>query len=185
VLRNKPPYDSQAKFKAEQDDHYDDWLAQIKKLGAHAEEYIAGSAGAGEEAAAPAKGAKKDDLPPELVAAISADLEKCGGIAEKFMGFLQKGDAAGATGLMSDTAFQDRSRDDFVAALKKSNQKLGALKTFTPDTKPDFGMKNGAMTFTLQADSEYENAKVRETLVFIRNKKGEIEFVGYDRKAKE
>jgi hypothetical protein len=129
---------------------------------------------------------KGKDMPPELIAAISADMKRCGETAEKFMGLLKAGKTADAVALMSDTPFKNLSREDFVKALEKSNKVFGPLQSFTPDKDAtDFGVKDGVMTFTLQADAQYENAKVRETLRFIRNSKGEVEFVGYNRTAKQ
>jgi len=40
VLRNKAPYDSPAKFKAEQDAHYDAWLAGLATLASRAEQIL-------------------------------------------------------------------------------------------------------------------------------------------------
>lgn len=181
VLRNKPPYETQKKFKAEQDQNFDEWLAQIKKLGAQAEQYVAATANNSVDAAP----AKDKGMSPELVKAIKTDLDKCGSIAQKFMGLLQQGKTAEAVKLLSDSAFTKMTREEFVAAIEKSNKDLGLLKSFTPDKgATDFGVKNSVMTFTLQADAEYENAKVREILSFTRNAQGEIEFASYDRKPK-
>jgi len=185
VMRNKPPYDTKQKFKAEQDKNYDDWVEQIKKLGGQAESYIEASAGSATSPSQNSAAAKGKEIDPELVKAIQGDMQKCVGIAQKFMGLIQEGKSTQAAKLMGDSAFKKVSREEFVAGLEKSGKILGALKNYTPDkSATDFGVKNSVMTFTLQADAEYENGKVREILTFIRNPSGEVEFVDYVRKPK-
>ena len=122
----------------------------------------------------------------ELAKAIKGDIDKCVTIAREFMGHIQTGDAEKAVGLMSDSAFTKVSRESFVESLKKSNEVFGALKGYQPDKGvAPFGMEGDVVTFKLQADAEYANAKVRETLKFVRNKQGGIDFIGYNRTAKE
>ena len=183
VMRNKPPYESQKKFKAEQDKMWDKWLAELDKLGESASAIIAATAGQGVPDSAPMP--KKGSEDEHLAKAISADMDKCVSIAKQFMGALQAGETAKAVGLMSDRAFGTVSRKDFLEIVEKSNAAYGMLKDYKPDRgATDFGVKNGVMTFTLQADAEYEKGKVRETLKFIRNDQGDIEFVEYDRAPK-
>ena len=87
---------------------------------------------------------------------------------------------------MSDKGFGKISREQFLQTIEKSNGVLGALESYKPDkSATDFGVKEGVMTFTFQADAEYANGKVRETLTFIRNDQGGVEFIGYNRTAKE
>jgi hypothetical protein len=184
-MRNKPPYDTKQKFKAEQDKNYDEWVAQIKKLGGQAEAYIEASAGSASPSPNTAAATKDSQIDPELVKAIQGDMQKCVGIAQKFMGLIQEGKSEQAAKLLGDSAFKKVSREEFVTGLEKSSKVLGSLKNYTPDkSATDFGVKNSVMTFTLQADAEYENGKVREILTFIRNSKGEVEFVDYVRKPK-
>ena len=45
VMRNKPPYDSQTKFKAEQDKQWDQWTADLKSLAENAPALLAATAG--------------------------------------------------------------------------------------------------------------------------------------------
>lgn len=186
VMRNKPPYDTQKKFKAEQDKQWDKWVEEITALGGKAAALMAATAGQGIPDAAPAAKTGKDEIPPELVKAIKVDMDKCVAIAQKFMGHIQAGETEKAVGLMGDAAFTKVSRADFTKAVEKYNGVFGALKSYKPDKDAtDFGVKEGVMTFTLQADAEYANAKVRETLKFIRNDQGGVEFIGYNRNAKE
>lgn len=185
VLRNKPPFETQKKFKAEQDRNYDSWITEIKKLGGEAEALLAASAGV----AAGAPVAKKDEKPAlsdaELAKAIKGDLDKCVAVAEKFVDHMEAGRLAEGVALMSDRTFESTSRPEFIKKLERSNQVFGKLKKFVPDKKAtDFGVKGGIMTFTLQGDGEYENGVVRETLTFIRNEQGGVEFVAYNRTAK-
>lgn len=133
--------------------------------------------------AAPEKPAMSDK---ELEAAIKEDLEKCGVIARKFMTSLQAGEVSKAVALISDPAFTKVSRADFETAIAESNKVFGAMKSFKPDREAtDVAVKDGVVNFTLQADAEYERARVRETLLFIRNKEGGVELFGYNRTAKE
>jgi hypothetical protein len=188
VMRNKPPYETQKKFKAEQDKRWDEWLKDLKALAGNATALMAATAGKGVPAAPPAAPMKKgsDDIPPELVKAIKVDMDKCVAIAKQFMTHLQSGDTQKAVGLMSDTAFTKVSRESFVQAIEKSNGAFGALKDYKPDKDAtDFGIRDGVMTFTLEADAEYANGKVRETLKFIRNDQGVVEFIGYQRTEKK
>lgn len=187
VMRNKPPYETQKKFKAEQDDNWDQWIPELAALASQADALIAATAGKGvPDDAPPAPKTGSDDIPPDLVKAIKVDMDKCVVIAQEFMGHLKAGDTAKAVGLLSDSAFKKVSREDFIKAVEKSNGIFGELKSYKPDkSATDFGVKEGVMTFTFQADAEYANAKVRETLKFIRNDQGEIEFIGYNRTAKE
>jgi hypothetical protein len=185
VLRNKPPYDTKQRFKAEQDKNFDEWVAQIKKLGGQAESYIEASADSASTPSQNSAAAKDKGVDPILVKAIQEDMQKCVGIAQDFMGLIQEGKPAQAAKLLGDSAFKKVTREEFTAGLEKSSKILGALKNYTPDKgATDFGVKNKVMTFTLQADAEYENGKVREILTFIRNSKGEVEFVDYVRKPK-
>jgi hypothetical protein len=185
VMRNKPPYETQKKFKAEQDKQWDTWLEELTALSRKAGALMAATAGKGVPEAAPAAKTGKDDIPPELVKAIKVDMDKCVALAQQFMGHLQAGETEKAVGLMSDAAFTKVTRESFVQSVEKSNGVFGALKSYKPDkSATDFGVKDGVMTFLLQADAEYANAKVRETLKFIRNEQGGIEFIGYNRTAK-
>jgi hypothetical protein len=186
VMRNKPPFNTQAKFKAEQDKEWDQWMADAKSLATSAADIMSVTAGKGVVGAAPAASGRSA-ADQALAKAISADFEKCGAIAQKFMNHLKAGETEKAVALMSERGFRFMSREKFLLGIQKSNEDLGALKSFKPDKAAnDFGVKDGVMTFTLEADSEYTNAKVRSTLKFIRNDKGEIEFVGYSgRTAKE
>ncbi|MEZ0387965.1 MAG: hypothetical protein ACAI34_12900 [Verrucomicrobium sp.] len=190
VLRNKPPFETQKKFKAEQDKNYDEWLAEIEALGGEAERLLAATAGIGVSQAAtpvPAPAPKAAMSDADLAKAIAGDLEKCGTLAQKFITLLEAGKVTEAVALMSDYTFTNATlRADFVKKLEKSNQVFGKVKKYTPDRKRnDFGVKEGIMTFTLQADAQYENALVRETFSFARNEQGGIEFTGYNRTAKE
>ncbi len=185
VFRDKPPFDTPEKFKAERDKHLDSWLNQLAALSSHAEDIMVASAekaGDGAPVAENKPNAKVDD---QLAEAIAADVNKCGAVAEKFITLLKTGDTKGAVTLMSDGAFKKVSRNDFTAGLTKSSKALGALQTFSPDkSATDFGVVDGVMTFTFQGDAQYANGSTRETLRFIRNNKGEVEFVGYNRAAK-
>ena len=196
VMRNKAPYETQAKFKAEQDKQWDSWLKDIAALGAQASDLMDATAGAGTvdkaDAAAPTPkqkpkaGKEKEEVSPELVKAVKVDMDKCVALAQKFIGHLQAGETEKAAALMSDDAFKKMSREEFVQALEKSNTLLGEMKDYKPDkSATDFGVKDGVMTFTLQADAEYAKAKARETLRFIRNAKGGIDFMDYVRTVKE
>ena len=87
---------------------------------------------------------------------------------------------------MDDSAFAGTTRDAILAQLHKSNSVFGELKGFKADRKATtFEMKDGVVNFFLHANSEYANGNVREVLRFIRNQEGKIEFVGYNRTAKE
>lgn len=188
VLRNKPPYDSQKKFKSEQDKHWDKWLAELSALGANAEQLMIATAGQGILDVEPVSAPKKaeSEVSPELMKAIKADMDKCVAIAQQFMTFLQEGETVKAVALMSDTAFTKMTRESFVQNIKKSNTAIGELKNFKPDKNAtDFGVRDNVMTFILQADAEYTNARVRETLKFIRNEQGGIELVSYGREIKD
>ncbi|RBP42572.1 hypothetical protein DES53_106281 [Roseimicrobium gellanilyticum] len=189
VLRNKAPYETQKKFKAEQDKNFDQWLEEISRLGGQAYDLVTASAGATVAApTAPATPAKSssEEISPELVKAIKGDMDKCGKIAMEFMGHLKGGATDKAVALMNDSAFTGTSRDAFAAQLAKSNGVFGELKSFKPDKKSTtFEMKDGLVNFYLHADSEYANATVHEVLRFVKNKAGEIEFVGYNRTAKQ
>jgi hypothetical protein len=185
-MRNRPPYDSQKKFKAEQDKQWDQWTADLKSLAGNAAALIAATAGKGVPESAPVAKKGGDDISPELVKAIKGDMDKCGAIAQEFVGHIQAGSTDKAVALMSDKGFAKISREQFLQTIEKSNGVLGALKNYKPDkSATDFGVKEGVMTFTFQADAEYENGKVRETLTFIRNGQGGIEFIGYNRTAKK
>jgi hypothetical protein len=187
VMRNKPPYDSQKKFKEEQDKQWDRWTADLNSLAENAPVLMASTAGKGVLESAPvAKKSGDDQISPGLVSAIKGDVDKCVAIAQEFMGHIQAGSTAKAVALMSDSGFAKVSRKQFLQAIEKSNGALGALKSYKPDkSATDFGVKEGVMTFTFQSDAEYANGKVRETLKFIRNDQGGIEFIGYNRTAKE
>lgn len=189
VLRNKPPYDTQKKFKAEQDKNLDQWLEEITTLAGQAHALVTASANAAVAApTAPAPPAKSssDEISPDLVKAIKADMDKCGKIGMEFMGHLKAGATDKAVALMHDSAFTSTSRDAFTAQLAKSNVVFGELKSFKADRKAStFEMKDGLVNFYLHADSEYANANVHEVLRFVKNKAGEIDFVGYNRTAKE
>jgi hypothetical protein len=144
------------------------------------------TAGKNAPPAAPAPKKAGDGPSPELAKAIADDVNKCAVIAREFVTHLQAGDTQKAVGLLSDSAFTKVSREDFVKTVEKSNGVFGALKNYKPDKKAtDFGVTDGVMTFMLQADAEYANATVRETLKFIRNDKGGIQFVGYNRTVKQ
>jgi hypothetical protein len=187
VLRNKPPYETQKKFKAEQDKNLDQWLEELTALAGQAHALVTASAGAAlaPPSAPPAK-SSSEEISPELVKAIKADQDKCGQIAMEFMSHLKAGATDKAVALMHDSAFASTSRDAFAAQLAKSNVVFGELKSFKPDKKSTtFEMKDGRVNFYLHADSEYANANVHEVLRFVRNKAGDIEFVGYNRTAKE
>ncbi|WP_075089996.1 hypothetical protein [Verrucomicrobium spinosum] len=178
VLRNKPPFDTQKKFKAEQDKNYDSWIAEIKKLGGEAEALLAASAGAVAGEPMTKKNEKSAMSDAELAKAIKVDLDKCVAVAEKFVDHMEAGRLAEGVALMSDRTFESISRPEFIKKLEKSNQVFGKLKKFVPDKKAtDFGVKGGIMTFILQGDGEYENGDVRETLTFIRNEQGGVDFV--------
>jgi hypothetical protein len=186
VMRNKSPYDTQKKFKAEQDKKWDKWLEDLATISGNAAELIAATAGKGLPETAPAAKKGDDDIPPELVKAIKGDMDKCAAVAQQFMDHLRAGDTEKAVALMSDSAFTKTSREAFLKSVDQSNRTFGALKDYKPDkSATDFGVKEGVMTFTFQADAQYANAKVRETLKFIRNDQGGIEFIGYNRTAKE
>jgi hypothetical protein len=189
VLRNKPPYETQKKFKDEQDKNFDQWLEEITSLAGQAHALVTASAGATAAApTAPASPAKSpsEEISPDLVKAIKGDMDKCGKIGMEFMGHLKAGATDKAVALMHDSAFTGTSRDAFAAQLTKSNGVFGELKTFKPDKKSTtFEMKDGLVNFYLHADSEYANANVHEVLRFIRNKDGAIDFVGYNRTAKQ
>jgi hypothetical protein len=189
VLRNKSPYETQKKFKAEQDKNYDEWVEEIVTLAGQTEGLVAASAKVSATPPPPAPTAPtapSEEISPDLVKAIKGDMDKCGKIAQEFMGLLKDGDTTKAVALMSDSAFTSTSRDAFLAQLTKSNGVFGELKSFKPDRKTTtFEMKDGFVNFFLHADSEYANGNVHEVLRFIRNKAGEIEFVGYNRTAKE
>jgi hypothetical protein len=185
VLRNKPPFETQEKFKAEQDAHFDQWRAELAQLSTQAETVLAATAGNGNGEVAAKKPSAKENLPPELAEAIGADLKKCGAIGQQFIGFIKAGDTKKAVGLMSDNAFKQGSRAEFLSSLDKSLHDLGPLKDFVVDKDAtDFGVVDKDMTFTFQGDAQYEKANMRETLRFIRNRAGEIEFVSYTRKQK-
>lgn len=189
VLRNKPPYDTQKKFKAEQDRNLDQWLEEIAALAGNAHAMVTASANATVPAPSTPAAATKpssEEISPELVKDIKADMDKCGKIGMEFMGHLKAGDTDKAVDLMHDSAFAGTSRDAFTEQLTKSNGVFGALKSFKPDRKAStFGMKDGLVNYYLHADSEYANANVREVLRFVRNKDGAIDFVGYNRTAKQ
>lgn len=129
---------------------------------------------------------KNEPSTEDLTKAISADLKKCGEIGMVFIGHIKSGELDKAAAVMSDRAFQKTTKKDFIASLEKSNKLFGTLQKYTPDKKSvDFGVVDGVMTFTLEADAEYAKANVRETLRFIRNDNTEIEMTGYSRKVKE
>jgi hypothetical protein len=187
VLRNKPPYETQKKFKAEQDKNFDQWVEDIVTLAGQAEDLVAASARASVAPPPPsAPKAPSEEISPELVKAIKGDMDKCGKVAQEFMGYLKDGETTKAVALMDDSAFAGTTRDAFLAQLNKSNGVFGKLKSFKADRKTTtFEMKDGAVNFFLHADSEYANGAVHEVLRFIRNKEGNIEFVGYNRTAKQ
>jgi hypothetical protein len=181
VLRNKAPYDTIEKFKAEQDKNYDTWLKEAAALNGHAEEILATTAAGNAPPTAPTAG---NGATPELAEAIGADLKKCGAVGEKFIGLIKEGDTKGAVALMSDKAFTKYTREEFASGLAKVNKLLGPLQDFTPDKDAtDFGVVDGVMTFTLKGNAKYANGAAKETLRFIRTK-GEIEFVSYSRETK-
>jgi hypothetical protein len=187
VFRNKAPYDSQKKFKAEQDKNLDEWKKEISALTENTEALVLASSKATlpPPPAAPAK-SSSEEISPDLVKAIKADMDKCGKIGMEFMSHLKAGATDKAVALMHDNAFTSTSRDAFTAQLAKSNVVFGELKGFKADRKSStFEMKDGLVNFYLHADSEYANANVHEVLRFVRNKAGDIEFVGYNRTAKE
>ncbi len=178
VLRNKAPYETQKKFKAEQDKNFDDWQADLSTLADEADALVAASANtplAPEPAMSDA----------ELAKAIKADLDTCGKLAQKFMTHLVAGEVDQAVAVMHDNAFTKTTRAAFTQSILESNKIFGALKNFKPDRDAkSFEMKEGVMNFILQADSDYENAKVREVLRFVRGSTGDIQFIGYSRTAK-
>lgn len=183
VLRNKPPFETQKKFKAEQDRNYDTWLTEIKRLGGEAESLLAATSGVAVGAAA--EGQKPEMNDAALAKAIKADLDKCAALALRFVEQMQGGNTSDAVALMSDLSFHRVSRAEWTQQLEKSNQVFGRLKKFVADRKAtSFGVKEGVMTFTLQGDAEYEKALVRETFSFIRNEQGGVELTGYNRTAK-
>lgn len=185
VLRNKPPYETQRKFKGEQDKYLDDWLKDLAGLGEQADALLIASAGVKVEtaAAAPPKPAMDEK---ELARTIAADFDKCGKLAQKFMIHLREGKVEEAVGVMSESAFTKVSRTDFIKSIQASNQVFGGMRSFLADRDVrNLGVDNGLMSFTLQADAEYEKASVRETLRFIRKEDGTIEMVGYNRTAKQ
>lgn len=189
VLRNKPPYETQKKFKAEQDKNYAQWLEEIVALAGQSQALVTASAHAAvassPPSAPPAK-SSSEEISPDLVKAIKADMDKCGKVGMEFMGHLKAGATDKAVALMHDSAFASTSRDAFAAQLAKSNGVFGELKSFKPDKKSTtFEMKDGLVNFYLHCDSEYANANVHEVLRFVKNKAGDIEFVGYNRTAKE
>lgn len=188
VLRNKEPYETQKKFKAEQDKNYDQWVADIKTLASQAQALIAASSGTSIPASPAASAPKPQQTgmsDAELAKAIQADFDRCGKLAQKFMTLLSAGDVEQAVSVMSDSAFTTTTRAAFIKAIEESNKVFGPMKSFKPDRESkDFAMKDGLLTFTLEADSEYANAKVLEVLRFIRNAAGDIEFIGYARTAK-
>jgi hypothetical protein len=187
VMRNKPPYDTQKKFKAEQDKEWDKWIEDLKSLAGDASALLAATAGkAVPESQSPSATKKSgDDVSPELVKAVKADLDKCAALAQKFMNHVRAGNTEKAIALMSDGGFSKITREQFLETVEKSNGIMGPLKSYRPDKgATDFGVKNGVMTFTLQSDAEYANGTTRETLTFIRNDQGLVEFIGYNRTAK-
>lgn len=185
VLRNKPPYETQKKFKAEQDGQWDTWIKDLARLGESAAALMAATAGKGVPDTAPMVKQGGEDIPPELVKAVKADMDKCAALARQFMAHLKAGETEKAVGLMSDSAFTQVGRAQFLQTVEKSNGVFGALKDYRPDKDATgFGVKDGVMTFLLQADVEYADAKVRETLKFIRNDQGGIELTGYNRTVK-
>jgi hypothetical protein len=189
VLRNKPPYDTQKKFKAEQDRSMDQWLEEIATLAGSAHAMVTASANAtvtAPTAPDPPAQSPSEEISPELVKAIKADMDKCGKVGMEFMGHLKAGDTQKAVALMHDSAFSGTSREAFTEQLAKSNGVFGELKSFKPNRKAStFEMKDGLVNFYLHADSEYANANVHEVLRFVRNKDGAIDFVGYNRTAKQ
>lgn len=185
VFRNKPPFETQRKFKTEQDNNYVTWVADLEELGGESVALMKATAqGTGATASAGSKPEMSDE---ELARAIKVDMDKCVAVAKKFVGAISAGSVADAAALMSGSAFKNAAeKAEFSKKLEKSTKAFGELKDFAADKEAtDFGMKDGVMTFTLFGDGEYENAKVRETFTFIRNGKGEVEFVGYNRKIKE
>ncbi len=188
VLRNKPPYDTQKKFKAEQDKNIEDWLKDLGALADQNEEYLKLTAGVQPvEEGETNEGTGSDDIPPELVKAIKADIDKCTVIAKKFMVTIGEGKTTAAVALMGKSAFKTSAeRATYVSKVEASNKTLGSMQDLKPDNKAtNFAMKDGVMTFTLEVDVEYEKGKTREVLTFIKNKAGDVEMVGYARTAKE
>ena len=118
VLRNKPPYETQKKFKAEQDKNFDQWMEDIVTLAGQAAELAAVSAKTSITPPAPsAPKAPSEEISPELVKAIKGDMDKCGKIAQELMGYLKDGETAKAVALMEDSAFAGTTRDAFLAQL--------------------------------------------------------------------
>jgi hypothetical protein len=187
VMRNKPPYDTQKKFKAEQDKEWDKWIEDLTSLAGDASELLAASAGKAVPEPEPSSATKSgDDISPELAKAVKADLDKCAAIAQKFMNHVRAGNTGKGIALMSDSGFSKITREQFLKTVEKSNGIMGPLKSYRPDkSATNFAVKNGVMTFTLQSDAEYANGTTRETLTFIRNKQGLVEFIGYNRTAKD
>jgi len=178
VFRNKVPFETKEKFKAEQDSHFVTWVEELEELGKKAEAMLKATAGA----------AVATEAPPtsdaEIAKAISKDMEKCGEIAMKFVNLLAEEKVSDAADLMSDRAFQgEGAKDEFMKKLAKTNAAYGKLIKFTADKEAsDFELKDGLLTFSLFGDVEYENVSVREAFVFIRSKEAKIEFVGFSRK---
>jgi hypothetical protein len=183
VLRNKPPFDSRKKFKAEQDDHIEQWTREIETLGGEAERLLAATAKVpGSAASAPDPAMDQ----AALAKVINADIEKCVAKAEQYLALAKAGKIGEAVNLMTDAAFENITRAELVSGLESENKTLGKFKSFTPDKEAtDFGVKNGIMTYLLHGDTQYENGSTREVFRFYRNKQGEIEFTGYNRSIKE
>ena len=98
VMRNKPPYDSQKKFKAEQDKQWERWTADLKSLAENAPALLAATAGKGVPESAPVAKKGGDDISPELVKAIKGDMDKCAAIGQEFVGHIQAGSTDKAVG---------------------------------------------------------------------------------------
>ena len=190
VMRNKAPYETQDKFKAEQDAKMDTWMSDLKGLADQALEIMAATAKSSADAApseAPAKPKQKEMTQEELSEKISADLATCGSIAQSFVGFMKDGKIVDAVALIHDKEATDAFRKKMVVKLTEANAKLGAMKDVIPDKKAtNFSTnKAGQVTYTLAADVVYENLTLRETFEFVRQKDGSIDLVNYNRKAKE
>ena len=189
VLRNKPPFDTKDKFKAERKAHLDAWLRDVKLLESQVPDALvktvkaAGANASAKPAEPPAKKAEMSN--EELQEKIAADLRVAGGIAGNFLLLMQDGKLNEAAALMSDEGLAKMgvSRKDFLARLQQAQKTDGRVLSFAPDKdKMDFGAEpGGGVYYALEADSKCEKTAAREKLRFLRFPDGKVKMVNYQR----